>query len=80
MIVGSGLDGLAAQAGAHVSRHRLRRRRPEARGAAATAARRRVAQLVEAHGFDTVLFAQSILGADVAASSPPGSRLGSTGS
>jgi electron transfer flavoprotein alpha subunit len=67
VIVGSGLEGLAAQAGAHgaatvyvADDPKLEAPLPQPRVDA-------IAQLVEAHGFETVLFAQSILGADVAA-------------
>ena len=67
MIVGSGVDGLAAQAGAHgaatvyvADDPKLEAPLPQPRVDA-------IAQLVEAHGLETVLFAQSILAADVAA-------------
>ncbi len=67
MIVGSGLDGLAAQAGAHgaatvylADDERLAAPLPQPRVDA-------IAQLVADHGFETVLFGQSILAADIAA-------------
>ena len=67
VIVGSGLDGLAEQAGAHgaatvyvADDAKLDAPLPQPRVDA-------IAQLVGQHGFETVLFAQSILAADVAA-------------
>jgi electron transfer flavoprotein alpha subunit len=67
VLVGSGLDGLAEQAGrygaaaVHVADDaRLEAPLPQPRVDA-------IAQLVESKGFDTVLFAQSVLAADVAA-------------
>ena len=67
VIVGSGLDGLAEQAGGHgaatvyvADDAKLDAPLPQPRVDA-------IAQLVGQHGFETVLFAQSILAADVAA-------------
>ncbi|HEY7795394.1 MAG TPA: electron transfer flavoprotein subunit alpha/FixB family protein [Gaiellaceae bacterium] len=66
VVVGSGVEGLAAQAGAHgaatvyvADDPRLEAPLPQPRVDA-------IAQLVAQHGFDTVLFAQSILAADIA--------------
>jgi len=67
VIVGSGLDGLAEQAGKYgaatvylADDPRLEAPLPQPRVDA-------IAQLVTEHGFDTVLFGQSILAADIAA-------------
>jgi electron transfer flavoprotein alpha subunit len=67
VVVGSGVEGLAPQAGAHgaatvyvADDPKLEAPLPQPRVDA-------IAQLVEQHGFDTVLFAQSILAADIAA-------------
>ena len=68
VVAGSGVRELAAQAGEYGASPRLRGRRPGARGAAAAAARRRArARSSPSKGFDTVLFGQSVLAADLAA-------------
>ena len=67
VIVGSGLDGLATQAGAHGAATVYAADDPKLEAPLPQPRVDAIAQLVEAHGFETVLFAQSILAADVAA-------------